>query len=592
MEEKNCIFNFLGKMGEALEHGVLAVDEKGEIRVFNHFCGLVLGVKVEDALGKNWREIIPESKLGIALEKGSGEIRNYYLSFKEKMIKVTQFSLCQGWKVSGVVEFWEDYTEIEKLTYQLKEALEQNRLLDSILNSVCEYVGAVDREGRVIYANEKGAIHLGVDRRAVIGRFMREIRSDCLMEKVARSGVPQIGRLWHVRDKYVPVVVLPLIENGEIKGAVCKSVFRDLHEAEDFIKKIRPYYQTIKSNQASENGQTGSRYTFADIVGESPVMVTAKELARRAAATEATVLLLGESGTGKELFAHAIHSASARKDGPFIKVNCASIPESLLESELFGYEEGAFTGARKRGKPGKFELANGGTIFLDEVGDMSLNMQAKLLRVLQEGEIEKIGSTRTMRVDVRVIAATNHDLKTKVQRGEFREDLYYRLEVMLIRIPPLRERMEDIYILVQHLVSQLCIKYGKGTFKIAPSVYDVFRKYSWPGNVRELRNVLEGAICLADKEIIEVSNLPPHFLERVENTRCLLETPEDLQGTKVLLSSPPSNTIAIEDVVGRAEKVAIERALKLTRGNKRKAARLLGIARSTFYEKLKKYNLS
>lgn len=199
-----------------------------------------------------------------------------------------------------MVEFWEDYSEIEKLSCQLKEALEQNRLLDSILNSAYEDVGAVNREGRVIYANKKGTIHLGVDRRAVIGRFMREIRSDCLMEKVARSGVPQMGKLWHVKDKYVPIMVLPLIDNGEVKGAVCKSVFRDLHEAEDLIKKIRPYCrQTIKGNQVSGNGPAGSRYTFADIVGESPAMVAAKELARRSAATEATVLLLGESGTGK-----------------------------------------------------------------------------------------------------------------------------------------------------------------------------------------------------------------------------------------------------------------------------------------------------
>lgn len=592
MQERNCVFDFLGKMGEALPHGVLAVDEKGEIQVFNHFCGLILAVKVQDALGKNWKEIIPESRLGIALGGGPGEIRNYYLSFKEKKIRVTQFSLYLGRKVNGVVEFWEDYSEVEKLTVQLKEALEQIRLLDSILNSVYEDVGAVDREGRVIYTNEKGAIRLGVDRRAVIGRFMREIRSDCLMEKVARSGVPQMGKLWHVKDKFVPVMVLPLIENGEVKGAVCKSVFRDLHEAEDFVKKIRPYFQqTVKGKQGLfENGQTGSRYTFADIVGTSPVMVTALELARRSAITEATILLLGESGTGKELFAHAIHSASARKDGPFIKVNCASIPESLFESELFGYEEGAFTGARKGGKPGKFELANGGTIFLDEVGDMSLNMQAKLLRVLQEGEIEKIGSTRTRQVDVRIIAATNCNLEMKVQRGEFREDLYYRLEVIPIRIPPLRERLQDIQLLVPHLVSQLGKKYGKGPFEISSAVYEVLKAYSWPGNVRELGNVLEGALCLADKQVIAVADLPPHFVERTGKTRYLLEAPEDVLKVSVPASNPP--VCAIESVVNEAEKMAIERALEFTRGNKRRAARALGIARSTFYAKLKRYDLA
>jgi transcriptional regulator with PAS, ATPase and Fis domain len=590
IQSKNCVFDFLGKMGEALRHGVLAVDKKGKIRVFNHFCGLVLAVKVQDALGKDWRDIVPESRLGIALAKGPRGIQNYYLAFEEKKIRVTQFTFCEGKEINGVVEFWEDYSEIEKLTGRLKEALEQNRLLDSILNSAYEDVGAVDREGRVIYANEKGALRLGIDRRAIIGRFMREIRSDCLMEKVARSGVPQMGKLWHVKDKFVPVMVLPLIENGEVKGAVCKSVFRDLSEAEDFIKKIRPYCrQTIKVNPVSGNGSAGSRYTFDDIVGESPAMKAAKELARRSALTEATVLLLGESGTGKELFAHAIHSASPRKDGPFLRVNCASIPEPLLESELFGYEEGAFTGARKGGKPGKFELANGGTIFLDEVGDMSLNMQAKLLRVLQEGEIEKVGGTQTRQVDVRVIAATNQDLKAKVQRGEFREDLYYRLEVILIRIPPLRERLEDIHLLVSHLVSRLCAKYGKDPFQIAPPVFEILKAYSWPGNVRELGNVLEGAVCLADKQVIGAADLPPHFVERTGKTCCLPAGPGEQKA-----SGPPPGPLACarESAVNEAEKTAIERALEFTRGNKRKAAGILGIARSTFYEKLKRYNLA
>lgn len=588
MGNENLVFDLLHKIGEGLRHGLIAVDGQGKIRVFNHFCGLVLKVRVQDVLGKSWREVLPDSKLGSALAGAQEEIKNYYLSVKGQKIRVTQFSLVWGKGERGIIEFWENYSEIEQLTVKLKEVMQQNRLLDSVLNSAYEDVGVVDREGRVIYANEKGAIRLGVDRRTIMGRFMREIRSDCLMEKVARSGIPRMGELWRVRDKYVPVMVLPLIEDGELKGAVCKSVFRDLAEAEDFINKIRPYcWKEIKKNRGLENGQVlVPRYTFTDIIGESPVMIAAKELARRAANTEANVLLLGESGTGKELFAHAIHSASARKDGPFLKVNCASIPESLLESELFGYEEGAFTGARKGGKPGKFELANGGTIFLDEIGDMSLAMQAKLLRVLQEGEIEKVGSTQTKRINVRVIAATNHDLKLKVQHGEFREDLYYRLEVILIKIPPLRKRLQDIHLLVQYLVSALCKKYGKELLEITPPVYELLASYSWPGNVRELFNVLEGAICLTDKPVLEVSDLPPHFLERAAVSG-RINGPENLQQ-----QWPDSLASAVENVVNEAEKTAIQRALEFTQGNKRKAARVLGIARSTFYEKLKKYDLA
>ncbi|MEW5866319.1 MAG: sigma 54-interacting transcriptional regulator [Bacillota bacterium] len=314
--------------------------------------------------------------------------------------------------------------------------------------------------------------------------------------------------------------------------------------------------------------------SFDDIYGSSKQILTAKDLAERASKTGSTVLLLGESGTGKEVFARAIHAASSRRDGPFVSVNCAAIPDTLMESELFGYDEGAFTGATKGGKPGKFELATKGTIFLDEVGDMSLPLQAKLLRVLQSHKIERVGGTREIDVDVRVIAATNRDLKAMVDRGEFRLDLYYRLNVVSIRVPPLRERLEDIPIIISRSLAKPSARCPTNVTSVSPEALRLMLDYDWPGNVRELENVLERALNLADGEVIEVAHLPEHIVKAARRERRAVLPGE-----------------ALDDVVSRAEQEALLDALKSTNNNRTLAARKLGISRSAFYEKLKKYNI-
>lgn len=591
-----ALFEFIGLLAENLRQGVVAVDAAGIIRVFNYFCGSVLKLRVQEALEKNWSEVMPHSRLGEVL--AGGNVRYYYITVGEKKLRVTQLPILEEGKISGAVEFWDDYGEVENLTCRLKKVVEQNRLLDSILNTAFEDIGAVDRKGRIVYLNEKLATRLGIDRQAALGSLMREVRQDCLMENVARAGVPQMGKLWHINNTFVPVMVFPLMDGPDVTGAVCKSVFQDMEEARSFIKKIQPYFKERVEKLGKKHkgdGLARAKFSFDDIIEQSVVMRNTKNLADRAADSDATVLLLGESGTGKELFAHAIHSASARKDGPFIRVNCAGIPESLLESELFGYEEGAFTGARKGGKPGKFELANGGTFFLDEVGDMSLAMQAKLLRVLQEGEIEKVGGTKTIKIDVRVIAATNQDLKARVRQGEFREDLYYRLEVILIAIPPLRRRNGDIELLVRHYLSILNMRTGKEIAELSPEVWQLFKNYDWPGNVRELFNVLEGAVCLANGNKLKPADLPPHFFERVG---AKVKLPgEVITGEKITGPLPgkgPAYAVeAVLDANGNTEEIArIKKALELTRGNKKRAAGILGISRSTFYEKLKKYDLT
>ncbi len=344
-------------------------------------------------------------------------------------------------------------------------------------------------------------------------------------------------------------------------------------------RDIRQVLEEINSGQAGcvprsgPDGEDHSDDALVTIHGQSKEIMKAKQLAQRAAATDLTVLLTGESGTGKDLFARAIHQMSPRAARPFVAVNCAAIPESLMEAEVFGYASGAFTGARKGGKPGKFELAHQGTIFLDEVGDLAPALQAKLLRVLQEGEIEKIGATAPVRVDVRVIAATNKNLAAMAETGRFRKDLYYRLNVLRVHLPPLRDRPQDTPILAAIIMDRYNRRYAGLTPKaLTPEAMDLLTRYSWPGNIRELQNTLRTVFSMEDAPEIKPEHLPPHIQQ-------LARVPRGV-GQKTL-----------DKVVEEVEREMIAEALRATGGNRAKSSRLLGLPRSSFYEKLERYGL-
>ena len=319
-----------------------------------------------------------------------------------------------------------------------------------------------------------------------------------------------------------------------------------------------------------------SHFDTAHIIGSGHQMMQLKETIRRVASSPSTVLILGESGTGKELVAHSLHGESKRRLRPFVKVNCAAVPENLLESELFGYREGAFTGAKRGGKIGKFELANKGTIFLDEIGDMSLSMQAKLLRVLQEKEIERLGDSKPQPVDVRIIAATNRNLDEMIKNCQFREDLYYRLNVVTLRLPPLRERREDLKELIDFFISRFNQEFGLNVTQVAPDVYSLFLKYHWPGNVRELENILEQSFNVIEGSVILMKHLPLSL--RTDTPR----VSEGLQCAELNLQNLLNNT----------EKEAIIRALSATGGNKVQAAAMLGISRAGLYQKICRHNIN
>jgi DNA-binding NtrC family response regulator len=323
--------------------------------------------------------------------------------------------------------------------------------------------------------------------------------------------------------------------------------------------------------QGRSGPAAGRRYTAERIIGDSPAMQRARLALSRVAALDSSVLILGETGTGKELFAQAVHGQSGRADGPFVALNAAAIPESLLESELFGYAAGAFTGARKEGQKGKFLQAHGGTLFLDEIGDLPLPLQVKLLRVLQEGEVDMVGGG-SKRVDVRIVAATHRDLEAMVARGEFRSDLYYRLNVVTLQLPPLRERLGDIPQLAERFLSELRTRYGRPAVRLSGDVMEVLARHTWPGNIRELRNVVERAFAFATGDLMLPADLPPGLLEEKA-------------------APAPAPAARVPDLASQ-ERETILRALESTGGNKLQAAKLLGISRANLYVKIKVYGIS
>ncbi|MCL4501798.1 MAG: sigma-54 dependent transcriptional regulator [Deltaproteobacteria bacterium] len=409
---------------------------------------------------------------------------------------------------------------------------------------------------------------------------VQERAFDLVLLDLKMPGMDGLEALRRMREITSAMPIIMMTAYGTIESAVeaIKSGATDFVakplDMEELTLKIRKALHLHELEQGSllQQARLDAQFDFSSIIGRSPKMLEIFETLALVAPTEATVLILGESGTGKELIANAIHQNSPRQKKPLVKLNCAALQESLLESELFGHERGAFTGAVSR-KEGRFQQADGGTIFLDEIGDMTLNTQAKMLRVLQEKEFEPVGATRTIKVDVRVIAATNKDLLQEVQSGRFREDLYYRLNVVSLTIPPLRERREDIPLLAEYFLKVYAEKNHRPIKGLEPAVLDAFQRYQWPGNVRELENAVERAVIMCPREYLRLQDLPL--------TLRSLETEE----------APGEIAIKAGLSMREMEKQLILKTLEETQGNKSKAARQLGISRRTLFNKLSEYGI-
>ncbi|PLS18045.1 sigma-54-dependent Fis family transcriptional regulator [Bacillus sp. M6-12] len=463
-----------------------------------------------------------------------------------------------------------------------------HKWLEEIINLAAERIVVVDCNGIITYINPAYCDFLKTNVDYAIGRHVQDVIENTRMHIVAKTGVAELASVQPINGSEMIANRFPLVIDGELVGAVGTVIFRNPEDWWEYKRKIQPLLEELSYYKTRFEKELKSKYGFIDLIGSSPLFYSAKQLAERISGSQSAVLLLGESGTGKELFAHAIHNNSTRSAFPFVPINCASIPEHLLESELFGYEEGAFTGAKKGGKKGKFQLANFGTLFLDEIGDMPLSMQSKLLRVLQEKELQQIGGNSTIPVDVRVIAATHRDLEKMVEERTFRQDLYYRLNVIKIDIPPLRERKEDIHQVASSLLKKLERKFHRNGIKLSAEVIEKLRQHSWPGNIRELENVLERAINVLDGKEIKIQHLPLYLRDQGINEGYIVSP---LTG---ILSEPGRESMPVQplrDTIAIAEKQAILQALNLVNGNKLEAAKLLHISKTSLYEKCKLYGL-
>lgn len=443
-------------------------------------------------------------------------------------------------------------------------------LFKDIIEFAYDGLVMVDTEGYVQMLSHAYADFLGVDQESSIGKHVTEVIENTRMHVVAKTGKQEVAELQRIKDNYIIATRSPIRKQDKLIGAVGKILFKNVGQFTALSKRINSLEVELKKYKGDFRERNKASYTFDHLMGRSPAFMGVKGQAKIAAKSDSNVLILGESGTGKELFAHSIHNDSRRAMGVFVKVNCAAIPAELLESELFGYEEGSFTGAKKGGKAGKFEAAEGGTIFLDEIGELPLHMQVKLLRVLQEKEIERVGSTGSIPIDVRVIAATNRNLEEMVSKGEFRLDMYYRLKVLQIQVPSLRERPEDIEILGNHFVEKYQNLMKKRVMGMSDQALRLLRLYKWPGNIRELENIIERAMNIVEEgEMI-----------------CSKHLPKEITGHKESVSI---RTLA--EVMDETERAAIVSCLEMTSGNKSETAKRLGVSRTTLYEKMNKYGL-
>lgn len=436
----------------------------------------------------------------------------------------------------------------------------------AILDFTYEGIIATDADGKISLVNPAAEKILGKAKSSLINRDVGEVFPSVDIKRAQEKGKPLLGELHRMGNSTLVHNLVPVVTNDETTGIII--TFQDAGQLQAVENKVRRQLY-LKGHVA--------QYTFGDIITRSTALKKVIKQARQFAQAEAAVVITGETGTGKEMFAQSIHNASLRKSGPFVAVNCAAVPENLLESELFGYEEGAFTGARRGGKKGLFELAHNGTIFLDEIGELPLKLQARLLRVLQEKAVIRVGGDTVIPINVRIIAATHRNLEESIENGTFRQDLYYRLNVLRLSLPPLRERKEDIPLLIDRLLEKICKRTAKARPVITDEVIKVFYSYNWPGNVRELQNILERLVVLKasskvyPEDINEIIRIPD---EKFNN--------KDLDGPVIELRG------SLKDM----ELAIIRKTLELTGYDKEETSKKLGISQTTLWRRLRELNIS
>ncbi len=556
--------------------GMIAIDERSTITLINRSAEQIIGLKKEDIVGKNIQDVLPSTELNRVLHTGKIEMNKTQELHNGTKIVTTRVPLVHNRKIVGALAVFKDITEIVQMAEEVTNLKSIQTMLEAIFSSSDDAISVVDENGIGLMINPAYTRLTGLSADQVIGMPATTDISEgeSMHMHVLKNRKPVRGTRMKVgpKKKDVIVNVAPVIVDGKLKGSV--GVLHDMSEIKSLTDELERARQIIRTLEA--------KYSFNDIIGTSEEMKFAIQQAQLAASTPATILLRGESGTGKELFAHAIHNESERKYNKFVRVNCAAISETLLESELFGYEEGAFSGAKRGGKRGLFEEANGGSIFLDEIGELSSNTQAKLLRVLQEGEILRVGGTKPISINVRVIAATNVNLEKGINKNTFREDLYYRINRMPIYIPPLRKRKEDIPALATHLLLKINQDYGRNVTGLTRKAELMLMEYDWPGNVRELENVLGRAMIFMRYNELEMDK--HHIPElALENSKEIHTTHEDFKKN--------NDVKTLAQKVMEYEKQEIIIALQKHLGNKTATAKSLGLSIRNLYYKMEKYKI-
>lgn len=558
---------------EVVEHvseGVVCVHGDGHVLHANTRACELLGMNQEELATVNLKYKAPYLGLCEALEHKNFISEKHEVSGSRTFV-ISTFPLDFSDKQPVVCCVFNDLVTYQKLKAKKFEDSSYYDVLDILMNTLDEWVVVVDENG-IITRMSQAYKNFNQDPNPE-GKHVTDVIENTRMHKVIETGLPELNDVQYIRGNKMVANRVPITRNGRVIGAVGKVIFKDLKDFYSLSNKISSLQSEIAYYKEELGRERAAKYSFDMIIGSSEATEKTKALAKRAARTDSNVLIIGESGTGKELFAHAIHNESSRRFGPFVKVNCAAIPAELLESELFGYESGAFTGARKEGKKGKFELANQGTILLDEIGEMPVEMQVKLLRALQEREIDRIGGSDPIPIDVRIIASTNKVLEDLVDQGGFREDLFYRLNVMRINLTPIRDRIEEIPAIANALVSKLSERLGLYVAGISPEAMNIMMRYEWPGNIRELENILERAINLMDEDLmIKGLHLPDKLIKNKYRVR----------GTKGKL---------LQNIIEEVEKEIIQQTLEENDFNKNKTAKVLGISRAGLYNKIGQYSI-
>ncbi|WP_431188382.1 sigma 54-interacting transcriptional regulator [Bacillus thuringiensis] len=552
----------------SLSHGLVVVNKENLITYVNNEGGKLLGMSVEKLLNQRADLVIPHSRLHHVLQTGKEEIAQKQVVGKQ-VIVTNRTPIILNQNIVGAVALFQDISTVEELIEELKRVKELKKQLELILHSVKDLIALTDSKGRFIYCNPEMEGFLNSLDNPDKVQFIFGIKKWKFCIK-SQKCIPQLLD-FKLGNSYI-AKLSPILVEEELCGTIL--TMSPFHETQSLFNQLIREKKRIKYLESELSKYKKLNDSFPEIIGCSDVLMETLFIANKVAKSDSTVLITGESGTGKELIAKGIHKVSLRKDKPFIRVNCAAIPPNLIESELFGHEKGAFTGALHM-RRGKFEQANNGTIFLDEIGDLKLDLQVKLLRVLQEKEIVRIGGDKTIKLNVRVLAATNGNLQKMVHDREFREDLYYRLNVIPIHIPPLRERKADIQSLIEYFKGHFNTVLNKEIHSYTDDFLQALMKYNWPGNIRELQNVIERAMNLSENDVLEIGDLPDNINMNSQQNSIINN---QIENTETVLT------------MSEYEKKILKHVIQFY-PSFNAAGKALGLTHKTVAAKVRKYNL-